>query len=451
MPNTVPKSPFVSCDAILKVAVRSLFCMLVSLWLATATAYAQGNNADGILHVEVGQGVLIPNTFGVESVFVSDPSVADLRDSPEETLFLFGKSVGTTSLIAADLNGDEMFRYTVVVSHQISEIKNMLIARFPAETVTLRSSRGSILVSGALSNARVREDLFASLEAAFPDTAIIDETTVVSSNIVRLDVKLLEVNSSRAEQFGVDISALVSVNGFSLGVQNRGVVTSGFDARDSSGGLGVDLSATLDLLVSREIATIVTETSLSAVSSKEATFEVGGEIPVPTFTTDGNNRDFSLSYKFVGLLLEFIPLRVEENKVLLNIGSSITNIQDSSLAINGNTFPTLNTRRFKTDVELADKQSFVIAGLSQETSLASLRDAKNNNPTSRMVAALFGNDRTQSDRRELIIVVTPYFRQPERKRISPEVVRTLSNLEYLISKKIRRKHVTFHGTAGFIY
>ncbi|WP_298966466.1 pilus assembly protein N-terminal domain-containing protein [uncultured Roseibium sp.] len=430
--------------------VIAVFALIASVSVTQAIAQngdRTNTESQGTLHVEIGEGILIPNTASVEAVFVSDPKVADVKDSPEETIFLFGKSVGTASLIATDTNGHELFRYTVVVSHQLGEIRNMLKSRFPDETLSVRSSRGSILVSGATSNERVRKSIFASLEAAVPETAIIDETTVVASNLVRLDVKLLEVNKTRAEQFGVDINALIAANGFSIGVKDRGTITAGFSPQDQSS----RLSATLDLLITNQVATVKTETSLSAVSGKQAIFEVGGEIPVPSFTTDGNTRDFSLNYKFVGLLLQFTPARLEEDKVLLNIASSVSSTEPSSLSINGNAFPTLNTRRFKTDVELADKQSFLIAGLSQQSSLASLRQPKRGNQISRGLADLFSSNRVESESRELIILVTAYFRRPKRKPVALDAFRSPSNLEYLVGLKTRRKSVTIHGAVGFIY
>lgn len=399
------------------------------------------------VHVEIGKGVLIPNTASVEAVFVSDPEVADVKDSPEETIFLFGKKVGTTNIVATDTNGKELFRFIVIVSHQISEIRDMLRNRFPNEAISVRSSRGSIMVSGVVSNERVHSHIFASLKAAVPETAILDETKVLASNLIRLDVKLLEVNKNQAERFGVDINALIAANGFSIGIGQRGRLFAGYNPKDQN----IHLSAMLDLLLTNQVATIKTETSLSAISGKQATFEVGGEIPIPSFTTDGNTRDFSLTYKFVGLLLQFIPLRLEEDKVLLSITTSVSNTELSTMSVNGNEFPMLNTRRFKTDVELSNKQSFLIAGLSQQASLASLRLPRDGNQFSRGLASLFSNNRVQDDKRELIILVTTHFQRDGRVPVKTDVLRPRSNLEYLIARKTHQKSITIHGAAGFLY
>ena len=448
MVHISPMGRFFSINSTATIWVFVFYTFAAFTFVASAIAQNElGAEKQGSIHLEIGEGVLIPNTVAVEAVFVSDPEVADVRKSPEETIFLFGKSVGTTSFIATDNSGNKLFSFTIFVSHKLGEIQDMLSNRFPNEPVSVRSSRGSIMVSGSISNNRVHKSIFDSLEAALPETAIIDTTQILASNLVSLDVKILEVNKTQAERFGVDVNALIAANGFSIGVENRGTVRVGFNPEKQVS----KLTATLDLLISNQVATVKTETSLSTLSGKQAVFEVGGEIPIPSFSTSGNTRDFSLNYKFVGLLLQFTPVRLEENKVLLNIASSVSNAEPSSLSVNGNAFPTLNTRRFTTEIELADQQSFLIAGLSQQGSLASLRQPKKDHQISRGLAELFSSNQVQSDSRELIILVTPLFRRPKLRSISLENIRPASNLEYIVSRKTRRKNVKIYGSVGFIY
>lgn len=402
--------------------------------------------------VEVGKGVLLDGSELTESVFVADTSIADANLSPTESIFLFGKSVGETSLIGAALDGSELFHYTVIVTHAMSEIRGNLSQRFPGEAISLESSRGSVMVAGVVSSEQVRENVIRTLEAGIPSSAIIDQLTVSSSNLIRLHVRLLEVNRSRAKRYGIDWSGTIAENGFFVGAQQGGVLRLGYNerARDS-------LSATIDLLVSNDIATIVQETSLSTVAGQEALFSVGGEIPVPRFISaepdGGNAANYSLDYKFIGTELAFSPTRAPGNKLRLGIQSSVSSAQPTSSVVNGNTFPNLNTRSFQTQVELADGQSFIIAGLSRNESLAALRDS-DGRAGSGLVNRLFGSDRVSDGSKELVVIVTPQLTEPEIERVAEKLVRRPSNLEFLLSGdsgKGGNGTRRIPGKAGFIY
>ena len=379
--------------------------------------------------LEVGKGILLPGSEVVESIFVADTSIADANLSPSESVFLYGKAVGETSLIGAALNGDELFRYTVVVTENLSELRRSLSRRFPGEALSLESSRGSILVTGIISTEQVRANVIRTIEAAVPSSAVIDEMSVTSSNLIRLKVRLLEVNRNRVSRFGVSWTAVVAENGFFLGTSNNGSLSFGYDkvAQDS-------LNATIDLLVSNGVASIVQETSLSTVSGEDAEFAVGGEIPVPNFAGNTEVRDtgnFSLDYKFIGTRLVFTPSDAQGNKLRLAIASTVTSTQARSSTVNGNMFPNLSTRSFRTTVELEDQQSFVIAGLSKNETLAALRE-----PTgkagSRLVNAIFGRDSVDDTGQELVIIVTPILSDFEPPKVAESIIRRPSNLEFIL-------------------
>ena len=267
--------------------------------------------------IEVGHGMRIPQTGGAEAVFVADSDIADVKTSPGEAVFLIAKSVGSTTLIATDQAGETIFDYDVVVIHTVRAMNEMLATRFPAQDVAVSSSKGSLLLDGKIDSQQTRADILTSLRASAPATVIVDRTVVSGSDLIRLDVRLLEINREGAARHGVDWGRLVSNNGFLMedGMRGPGYRPTPADA----------VNDTLDALIERDVASVITQTQLSTVSGKEAQFEVGGQIPTPTFTDqpdDGNN--FTLDYKFVGLNLVFAPVRTEPNKLMLKIASSIS-------------------------------------------------------------------------------------------------------------------------------
>jgi pilus assembly protein CpaC len=422
--------------AIMKLFGFSWHCNLWALF-ASILMLAMPVSAQERIIVEKGKGIFLPSTGAVDTVFVADTGIADVTSSPGESVFLFGKSIGETTLIAIDLSGKELFRSTVAVVLNLQEIGRSLNERFSGQQISISSARGSIMIDGVVSNERVRQDVLTTVSASVPDSALIDRLTVANSNLIRLDVALYEVNRSRVEAFGINWSALVG---------------------SGSGGNLANVTNALNLLVSNGVASIVTETSMTTISGKSANFSVGGEVPIPTFSegTDTDSGNFSLSYKFIGMNLDFAPEQINEEKLRLEIASTISSTQSATASVNGNSFPTLSSRQFQTTVELRDRQSFVIAGLSKEETFASLKDRRRNNPFAGLLRTIFGNESASRTRQELIIVVTPQFKSLEAPTILEQLTRPASNLEYILSRRTGGGKPTgdsprIEGPAGFSY
>ncbi|MCU0911100.1 MAG: pilus assembly protein N-terminal domain-containing protein [Rhodobacteraceae bacterium] len=412
--------------ASLSAAIRAVLVAAVLVLAAAVSAAAQDR-----IQIEVGKSVTLDDTASTETVFIADTSVADASVSPGNRVFVFGKAVGETTLITTEVGTGLERSFVIVVTHALSELRGTLERRFPGQSISVQSARGSILVSGVVSDESQRENVIATLSAASPGTTIIDELTVAGSNLIRLRVRLLEVNRNQVERFGIDWNGLVAASGFFIGTSDRGVIEIGRTESSAD-----TLTAAIDVLVSNGVATIAQETTLSTVNGDRAEFAVGGEIPVPRYVSDNDgadDRNFQLDYKFVGTELVFIPSRAPGNKLGLTIESSITNASGTTATVNGNSFPNLSTRRFRTNVELGHGQSFAIAGLSRQSTNADLRQGRDNG-LGRAVDAIFGADTISGSNQELVVIVTPFLGEErlEQPRIT-ELPSPLSNLEFILS------------------
>jgi pilus assembly protein CpaC len=371
----------------------------------------------------------------------------DANLSPTESIFVFGKSVGETSLIGAALDGSELFRYTVVVTHPLSEIRRSLSRRFPSEAISVESSRGSVLVGGAVSSEAVRANVIRTIEASIPGSTILDQITVSSSNLIRLQVRLLEINRSKAQNFGINLTGFL--------VNNGDVSVNSFNTTGQS-----SLNATVSPLIANGVATIVQETALSTVFGEEAQFSLGGEIPIPAFLSGGGNGEnengnFGLDFKFIGTDLKFTPTQAPGNKLRIAIESSISSAQQGSSVVNGNTFPNISQRSFNTSVELEDSQSFVIAGLSKDETIAALRDSNGGFASS--IANIFSRDRLSSSNQELVVIVTPILSGLQQESVEAKLIDRPSNLEFILSRgpkgagKVSGNIKNLPDIAGFEY
>jgi len=285
---------------------------------------------------------------------------------------------------------------------------------------------------------------------------VIDRLQVTNRNAISLRVRLLEVNRSRADNFGVDWDALVVSNGFFLGANDRGLISLGKDDASVEA-----VNATLDVLTSNGVITISQESLLTTVEGETARFEVGGEFPIPTFLEGdrglaGSLDTFQVDYKFTGTSLNFTPTFAPGEKLRLEINGTVSSVDDSSGTINGDAFPNLISRSISTKVDLRDQQPFVIAGLSRSDSVSNLRQPRQN-VFSRIVNGIFGADTVSTTEQELVIMVTPFLTEEKKSRAREIVTAPLTNLEYIVtgrngdSGKITGRLPRSISLAGFQY
>jgi pilus assembly protein CpaC len=432
-------------------ASKIAFGLGLIVFVAFLLAGKPGNAQENLI-IEEGKSITLPIADEVRTVFISDTSVADANVSPDNQVFVFGKSAGETNLVVTLLDGMSEIAFTIVVTHNMTEIQGMLDARFPDQQIEVQSSRGSLLVTGVVADERTRTTVIETLEGAVADAKIIDRLTVDDSNIIRLQVLLLEVSRTQVERFGIDWTATVANNGFFIGASDQGVLRFG-----KSETAETSLSAAVDVLVSSGIATIVQETVLATVGGESADFSVGGEIPIPNFITgktEDGGQNFQLDYKFIGTKLSFTPVAAPGNKLRMLIESTVSAADGTRATVNGNDFPNLSTRSFRTNVELLDRQPFVIAGVSRNNSVGNLRRSRGG-AFSGAIDTLFGADAVSGSSQELLVIVTPLLAETDEVPIEDLLPEVMGNLEYILTGlaggKAPGASAAGYGSAGFKY
>jgi pilus assembly protein CpaC len=128
-----------------------------------------------------------------------------------------------------------------------------------------------------------------------------------------------------------------------------------------------------------------------------------------------------IEYKKYGVELGFTPTVLSENKINIRVTPSVSELDyATAVAIQGYLIPGLTTRSASTIVELADGQSFAIAGLLSESTRdnAAKYPALGDIP---ILGQLFRSSSFQKKESELVIIVTPRLVKPldPNKQILP--------------------------------
>jgi pilus assembly protein CpaC len=173
--------------------------------------------------------------------------------------------------------------------------------------------------------------------------------------------------------------------------------------------LGLNLLGSLDIAADDGLATILAEPNLTALSGETASFLAGGEFPIPVSQSLGA---VTIEYKQYGVGLAFTPIVLADGRISMRVRPEVSQLSDAgSVKLNGFTVPALTTRRAETTVELGSGQSFMIAGLLQNTANNSVDKAPFLGDLP-ILGALFRSTHFQRQETELVVIVTPYLVRP---------------------------------------
>jgi len=174
----------------------------------------------------------------------------------------------------------------------------------------------------------------------------------------------------------------------------------------------LNLAAFVKALQDESILQILAEPNQVTSNGKEATFLVGGEFPVPIIQGGSNSGAVTLHFREFGIRLAFTPVLTPNNTIKLALKQEVSNLDVANgVSLGGFFIPGLSTRRAETNVELADQQSFVVAGLLNQQD----RESMSKVPiiaSIPILGPLFKSKDIQKQNTELIMLITPEITVP---------------------------------------
>jgi pilus assembly protein CpaC len=418
---------------------------------AQPKAYASGSYRPTTqVLLSVGEGQMLNLPRSVASVWTSNPEVADVYVIAPRQMTLFGKKAGEATVIATAADGSVVYGANVRVNQNISSINEILHQAMPESNISVTTIGQVAVLNGVVASPEDAAQAEMLVRAALNPGVDINSQNAVLSIVpvnrlkvatplqVMLKVRVAEMNRSLVKQFGVNLLSRDQGHGlFNIGRGNPGTITnvpgqpgtidsdSGLPAGSTlvnfnnlAGGttlglfgkiLGLDVLGTLDLLENDGVITTLAEPNLTALSGETASFLAGGEFPIPVSQSLGA---VTIEYKQYGVGLAFTPVVLADGRISMRVRPEVSQLSDAgSVKLNGFTVPALTTRRAETTVELGSGQSFMIAGLLQNSNSNSVEKAPFLGDIP-VLGALFRSTKYQRDETELVIIVTPYLVKP---------------------------------------
>jgi pilus assembly protein CpaC len=162
----------------------------------------------------------------------------------------------------------------------------------------------------------------------------------------------------------------------------------------------------LDWVQQNNIAKILAEPNIVAVSGRPAQFNVGGEIPIVVPQSLGTS---SIEFKKFGTQVDFLPIVLGNGNIRLEVRPRISEIDDSrSVIVQNFVIPALTVREVDTAVEMKAGQTFALAGLVQERTESISRGLPYVSDMP-IIGLPFRKVEDEVNEIELLILVTPEF------------------------------------------
>jgi pilus assembly protein CpaC len=344
---------------------RSLGLAGIVLCMAFAEAGAQDQAAPHVLRIVKGKSAVVTFPERIKTMSLADQNVIDVVSITPTDAVVIGKAEGTTSLYIWGESG----RY---------------------------------------------ESYEAKVDRA------------VTSQQVVLEVQMAELNRTKFTDIGFDFllnstdNTIIAKGEKAIGSYSGEVTTPdplmrNIFAQEGVTGIikwvGPNGTAALAIraLEEKGILKLLATPRLVCLSDEEASFLVGGEIPIPIpgQAMAGGLMNVTIEWKEYGVKLLFTPTIVDSNLVRLNIAPEVSSLDYSNtVSFAGWDIPAIRTRRASGTVELNSSQSVVLGGLTAtETHMIDRRvPILGHIP---LLGIFFTKKQETTQENELLIVVTP--------------------------------------------
>ena len=385
----------------------------------------------------------------IKTIAVGDPSIAtpvQVPGSAHEFLIVAKNVPGSTTLFVWTVDGAR-YEYLIRVSPEDPDLAKMIEEAINLPDVHVKYVDGRVLLTGTVQNqyeknyvlqtarlyvnansessllvgsgfdmkldtssaqdASSGRDEDVELAKSEASGEIIDLLQILRPTQIRLEAQVIVLNSDDAKELGIQYGTSP--------INSPGIFYAGEDYLRSSvenprsfrnnpakwvGQHFSSINAQISALITKDKAKILSRPSITTLSGEQATIQIGGEIPYSTTSNNGTNTQF----KNYGVILQFKPVVDAQNRISAAIHAEVSTLSDQYVGEQ----PMIDTRSADSVISLFSGSPIVIGGLmnSEEYKRVTKVPLLGDIP---ILGEFFKHTSKSRDKRELIIVVTPYL------------------------------------------
>lgn len=364
-------------------------------------------------------------------VSITNPDIADISDATAEEVMVMGKDPGQTVMFIWDDDGKRSVIIRVV-EEDLALVKARIArlvqkAEIKGVTIDDNSLEGRVIVTGSLEEED--KDRMDKILEAFEDHVVNMLKEKVYSDQIQIDVQITELNESLTRNLGFNWGTGTDgqgTNDFAVSYQETQPATNGsvgdlFKIGDFNRAQAI--VSTVNAFIKEGRAKILSKPRLVVVSGKEASFLVGGEIPIKstTLNNSGGSVTENTTFKQYGVNMTITPT-IKDGRIEIELNVEVSDVDASNASGDEVAFVTRNATTF---LNLADRQTIVLAGLIKRSKSEEVGRIPFISKVP-IVGLLFRNNKTPTPNQETELVIS----------LTPTILKDIMSQEKVESKKV---------------
>lgn len=313
-------------------------------------------------------------------------------------------------------------KYSIVnavnVSHPLGSIQSEIARVAPGSNVRIDAdAAGNQILSGTVKD-RTQEEAVLGLvrNLAGPylpaNAKIVDRLVAAQVSQVQIRVRILEVDKTGEKNLGIQLQS-GTPSSTNPGTLDLGPPSFPFFESARGPGMSLTLGAfyrtivlapTLNLLIQSGHAKSLAEPTLMTMPGKEATFLVGGQVPIPYAAGLGAT---SIIYKDFGVMLKMTPAIMGDGSVDTVIAPEVSSLDFQDGVISGGfSIPAIKTSKLSTEVVTKPGESIIMGGLVQHVESRSIQKIPLLGDLP-IIGVLFRSVAYQNNQSDVVFTMTP--------------------------------------------
>ncbi len=372
------------------------------------------NAAPGKLLVTVGKSLIIDSPLKIERISVANGDLAEAVAVKPNEILINGKAPGETSLIVWQLNGARLiYDLTVRISTaRLDAVRQQIARDFPNDQINVTFENDTAFVRGTVKDVTAADRVMAIASTLGKAINLLNVQVPPVDKQVVLRVRFANVDRSASMQLGANFMTTAFNQNSQIGTGS--LISNGIGSAVNIllQRSDINLTAAIQALESKNLLEMLAEPNLLAISGQQASFLAGGEFPFPMVQPSAGATAISIMWREYGIRLNFLPEVTPRGTIRLKVAPEVSSLDyTNAVTVQGVTVPALNSRRVQTEVELDSGQSFIIAGLLDNTTSETLSKIPGigNLP---VIGKLFQTRQTTKNNSELMVIITPEIVRP---------------------------------------
>jgi pilus assembly protein CpaC len=400
---------------------------------SVSSSISHAGTAGEMLHVLVGHSLFFNTRSRLHKVIVADPAVLNSVTLSPTQIVVTAMTSGISSLILMDETGHTQ-SYVISSDVDVAGLRVAMSEAMGGDAVNVVGNGSRVTLSGKVGTPELADTAVKLANLYTKEVA--NAMTVVPEHLkqVRLKVRILEVDRSKALQMGVNLfnpggntsflaststSQYSSTSTYNAGSLASGTLTTNNPLNFLVYSQRLNLGANIQDLESKQVLQILAEPEIMTISGLKATIHSGGEFPFPVVSGTGASTSVSISFREYGVKLEFTPTVNEDGTIRLKVAPEVSALDyTNAVTIDGYTIPAISERKAETEVELRNQQSFAISGLLDQRT-TDIMDKTPGVASIPVLGALFKSKNASKSTTELVVVITPTLVDPLTESADP--------------------------------